>query len=90
MITDTVENAAELKIELFSDINDSQAGTACVYWTVEIASIRGTPNACSGYLLDIISDTTMLPYGDTDLRWTFDGEAYWADFFEPGSEFDSL
>ena len=74
-----------MKIELFSDINDSQDGTACVYWTVEIASIRGEVNECAGYMLDIVADTTMPPFGNTDLRWTFDGETYWADFQEPNA-----
>jgi len=74
-----------LKIELFSDINDSQDEMACVYWTIEIASIRGNVNECAGYMLDIVADTTMPPFGNTDLRWTYDGLTYWADFEEPNA-----
>lgn len=69
-------DAVEMKIQLYTDINDGENGTECVYWTIEINSIRGQATACQGAKLDIVSDTTIIGAGTEELYWTRDPSVY--------------
>jgi len=70
------DKAVEMKIQLFTDENDGDNGEACVYWTIEINSIRGETSLCAGALLDIVTDTTIAGSGSTELYWTRDPSVY--------------